>query len=247
MSSGQQSLSLTSAPAPQNHAQPSGLQGGQTPTPQQWLSGAQGIGGQGDPLTLLVGGMNQLQAALMKQMDGDQSPEAVKPGTTTLPLLKAVNPQTSPIDVQDWLELVAAPMSDLSNTSSAWWSKVRELPIPAHPLRRSTATRSVRVDESKNEIRAKRPDPAISNDNYHNGAEGHAGGGWQGLEGTFHCPHEVDEDNGFTTKVPMALDGSMVPTTSWRMRKSVWVDSWTLVRQTPCDRREMGKWRWLPE
>ena len=26
--------------------------------------------------------------------------------------------------------------------------------------------------------------------------QGHAGGGRQGLEGTFHCPHEVDEDNG---------------------------------------------------
>ena len=129
MSAEQPSSSLTSALASQHCAQPSteGIQGGQPPTPQQWLSGAQGVGGQGDPLTLLVGGMNQLQAALMKQMDGDQSPEAVKPGTTTLPLLKAVNPQTSPIDVQDWLELVAAPMSDLSNTSSAWWSKVREL------------------------------------------------------------------------------------------------------------------------
>ena len=31
------------------------------------------------------------------------------------------------IDVQDWLELVAAPMSDLSNTSSVWWARVREL------------------------------------------------------------------------------------------------------------------------
>ena len=129
MSAEQQSSSLTSALASQHCAQhpAEGIQGGQPPTPQQWLSGAQGVGGQGDPLTLLVGGMNQLQAALMKQMDGDQSPEAVKPGTTTLPLLKAVNPQTSPIDVQDWLELMAAPMSDLSNTSSAWWSKVREL------------------------------------------------------------------------------------------------------------------------
>ena len=63
----------------------------------------------------------------MKQMDGDQSPEAVKPGTTTLPALKAIIPRTSPIDVQDWLELVAAPMSDLSNTSATWWAKVREL------------------------------------------------------------------------------------------------------------------------
>ena len=97
-----------------------------SPTPQQWLSGVDNVG-QNDPLTLLVGGMNQLQAALMKQMDGDQSPEAVKPGTTTLPALKAINPRTSPIDVQDWLELVAAPMSDLSNTSATWWAKVREL------------------------------------------------------------------------------------------------------------------------
>ena len=83
VTSGQQSSSLTSAPASQDQAQQpaEAVQGGQTPTPQQWLSGAQGVGGQGDPLTLLVGGMNQLQAALMKQMDGDQSPEAVKPGS----------------------------------------------------------------------------------------------------------------------------------------------------------------------
>ena len=90
---------------------------------------------------------------MMKQFDGDQSPEAVKPGTTSLPALKPVHPNTSSIDMQDWLELVAAPMSDLSNSSSIWWSKVRELAndtykrwVQASPIERLNIQRPVSSD-----------------------------------------------------------------------------------------------------
>ena len=61
-----------------------GVPGQPQPTPTQWLGqpGASANGG-GDPLALLVGGINQLQAAMLKQYDegrsGDGSPEAVKP------------------------------------------------------------------------------------------------------------------------------------------------------------------------
>ena len=86
----------------------------------QWL-GQPGGGGQtvpgGDPWTLLVGGM----AAMMKQYDGDASPEAVKPGTS----LKPINSATSSVDLQDWLEVIAPAMADLSN-SSEWWKGIRQ-------------------------------------------------------------------------------------------------------------------------
>ena len=98
-------------------------------SPAQWL-GQPGGGGQpvpgGDPWTLLVGGINQLQAAMLKQYDGDASPEAVKPGTTSLPSLKPINTATSSVDLQDWLEVIAPAMADISNSSSEWWKGIRQ-------------------------------------------------------------------------------------------------------------------------
>ena len=38
----------------------------------------------------------------MKQYDGDVSPEAVKPGTSTLPVLKEVDTATASVDLQSW-------------------------------------------------------------------------------------------------------------------------------------------------
>ena len=50
-------------------------------------------------MSLLAGGIAQLQAAMLTQMkdkdkpkDEDKSPEAVKPGSTTLPALAEVHP-----------------------------------------------------------------------------------------------------------------------------------------------------------
>ena len=107
--------------------------GNPQPTPQQWLGQGSPTTSAGDPLSLLVGGINQLQKAMMKQLDeGELSPEAVKPGVSVLPALKAVSPQTAPIDIQDWIEMLNAPMADLSNSSAVWWSKVRELAMETY-------------------------------------------------------------------------------------------------------------------
>ncbi|CAE7301732.1 RE1 [Symbiodinium sp. CCMP2592] len=74
--------------------------------------------------------MAQLQQAMLKQMtvnkDEDKSPEAVKPGVSQLPSLPQVKAESSSIDIADWMEMLAAPMSDLSDGSAAWWRKVCE-------------------------------------------------------------------------------------------------------------------------
>ena len=91
---------------------------------ERWL-GSSGTDGK---IALLADGITQLQAAMIKQMDkkaeGDRSPEAVKPGTPALPLLKEVCSDTSCVDVMDWLEVIDGPMSDLSDSSAAWWKRV---------------------------------------------------------------------------------------------------------------------------
>ena len=90
-----------------------------------------------DPMTLLAGGMAQLQAVMLKQMtaaekdkDGEQSPETVKPGTTTLPPLPAVRVETASVDIMDWLEMLTSPMSDLSDGSGLWWERVKSTANP---------------------------------------------------------------------------------------------------------------------
>ena len=93
---------------------------------QQWLGG----GGQTqDAMALIAGGVAQLQAAMLKQMTGERggekSPEAVKPGTTSLATLPPVRTESSSVDLLDWLELIEAPMSDLSDGSAVWWKQVR--------------------------------------------------------------------------------------------------------------------------
>ena len=99
---------------------------------QQWLSGE-----TPNHIALLAGGMAQLQKAMLQQMASadkgeDRSPEAVKPGTSSLPSLPAVHAETSSIDIADWMEMLAAPMADLSDGSSVWWRLVREKAIEAY-------------------------------------------------------------------------------------------------------------------
>ena len=62
--------------------------------------------------------MAQLQQVMLRQMSSqekekgeDASPEAVKPGTSSLPALPQVHAITSSIDIADWLEMLAAPMT----------------------------------------------------------------------------------------------------------------------------------------
>ena len=79
--------------------------------------------------------MKQLQEAQVRALDkkssgGDQ--ETVKPGTATLPELRAPEPETSPVEVQDWLQLLQAPMADLSDNSHEWWAQVQSLAIKGY-------------------------------------------------------------------------------------------------------------------
>eukprot|EP00439_Symbiodinium_sp_Y106_P042298 s5151_g5.t1 len=67
-----------------------------------------------------------------KPKDEDRSPEAVKPGSTTLPALPEVNPTTSSVDVMDWLEVISSTMQDLSDGSAEWWLRVKALADEAY-------------------------------------------------------------------------------------------------------------------
>ncbi|CAE7934645.1 RE1, partial [Symbiodinium sp. KB8] len=82
-----------------------------------------------DAMHLIAGGVAQLQAAMLKQMStdktGERTPETVKPGTTVLPSLPPVRSESASVDLLDWMELIEAPMCDLSDGSAAWWKQVR--------------------------------------------------------------------------------------------------------------------------
>ena len=95
--------------------------GGAVPNPM--------IAGNQDLLTGLVTGMRQLQEVLIQKetqqtTTSSDEPEKVRPGVSSLPKLKAIDSESSPIDFQDWVTLLKAPMCDLSATSHLWWPKV---------------------------------------------------------------------------------------------------------------------------
>ena len=58
--------------------------------------------------------------------------DAVKPGATALPTLKAPDPMSGSLDFQDWLELVAGLMGDLSDSSHDWWTAVLQVSRDAY-------------------------------------------------------------------------------------------------------------------
>ncbi|CAE7824994.1 unnamed protein product [Symbiodinium microadriaticum] len=93
---------------------------------QQWLGSTNA---SQDAIHLIAGGVAQLQAAMLKQMStdrtGERTPETVKPGTTVLPTLPPVRSESASVDLLDWMELIEAPMSDLSDGSATWWKQVR--------------------------------------------------------------------------------------------------------------------------
>ena len=95
-------------------------------TAQQWLGPTTT---SQDAMHLIAGGVAQLQAAMLKQMStdktGERTPETVKPGTTVLPSLPPVRSESASVDLLDWMELIEAPMCDLSDGSAAWWKQVR--------------------------------------------------------------------------------------------------------------------------
>ena len=83
-----------------------------------------------DLIGILAAGMRQLQDAQTKALEkrgAATEPETVKPGVSALPTLKAPDPETSPVEVQDWPQLLQAPMADLSDSSHEWWGKIQEI------------------------------------------------------------------------------------------------------------------------
>ena len=89
-------------------------EGPQQPTPMELLG-------------VIATGMRQLQEVQLKQMDRKDGPEVVKPGISSLPALDPPGKESSPVDIQDWLEEVGSIMGDLSDTSHEWWTGVRAL------------------------------------------------------------------------------------------------------------------------
>ncbi|OLQ04673.1 Copia protein [Symbiodinium microadriaticum] len=102
-------------------------------TAQQWLGTPNN---SQDAIHLIAGGVAQLQAAMLKQMStdktGERTPETVKPGTTVLPTLPPVRSESSSVDLLDWMELIEAPMCDLSDGSATWWKQVRSKAASAY-------------------------------------------------------------------------------------------------------------------
>ena len=89
----------------------------------------QGLGLSANPdlLAGLVTRMRQLQDILINKEQATSNadePEIVRAGVSSLPKFKGIDPNTSPIDFQDWVMLLKAPMHDTSATSHFWWPKV---------------------------------------------------------------------------------------------------------------------------
>ena len=113
-------MGATQVPASSAHL-PSGMAAPQPPS--------QGLGPSTSPglLAGLVTGMRQLQDVLIKKEQATSSadePKTVKPGVSSFPKLKGIDPNTLPIDFQDWVTLLKAPMHDMSATSQLWWAQV---------------------------------------------------------------------------------------------------------------------------
>ncbi|CAE7211424.1 TY5A, partial [Symbiodinium necroappetens] len=78
-------------------------------------------------LGILATGMKQLQDAQLRQLEKKSDvPEVVKPGISSLPSLSQPGQDTSPVDIQDWLEEAGSVMTDLSDSSWEWWLQVKD-------------------------------------------------------------------------------------------------------------------------
>ena len=78
-----------------------------------------------DALSKSVQQLQSLQAqAMSRSADSPTAQENVKPGSTTLQALPAPKDEMSSLHFQDWLEIATIAMSDLSDSSADWWSKL---------------------------------------------------------------------------------------------------------------------------
>ena len=93
------------------------------------IGGTQGPISGNPVLDAVLVGVQQLQTLLAQAFKEkrDDNPEVVKPGITTLPKLAVPNPASGSLEFQDWLDLVRGLMSDLSDSSTLWWSSVMQL------------------------------------------------------------------------------------------------------------------------
>ena len=79
-------------------------------------------------LGVITTGMRQLQDVQLRQLEKkSDAPEVVKPGISALPVLSAPGQDTSPVDIQDWLEEAGSVMTDLSDSSWEWWLQIKTL------------------------------------------------------------------------------------------------------------------------
>ena len=63
------------------------------------------------------------ERSLVTKEQKEEGPEAVKPGTITLPTLPDPS-DTAPVDLADWLTVIEPAMTDLSDSSGQWWELV---------------------------------------------------------------------------------------------------------------------------
>ena len=121
--------------------------------------GGAGSGSSGQPapstmelLGVIATGMRQLQDVQLRQLEKKtDAPEVVKPGISSLPTLSAPGQDTSPVDIQDWLEEAGGVMTDLSDSSWEWWLQTREL-AESHYLKwvKSTPMEKISLAMPKN-------------------------------------------------------------------------------------------------
>ena len=75
--------------------------------------------------------MQQLQVlqakALTKDADSPTAQENVKPGSVSLPMLSPPKDEMSSLHFQDWVEVATIVMSDLSDNSASWWTRLLEI------------------------------------------------------------------------------------------------------------------------
>lgn len=77
----------------------------------------------------ILQGMQAMQKQFLDDREedkGERSAEVVRGGQQTLPSLPEWQATTGPIDLNDWLALIEPIMSDLTASSSQWWSQLME-------------------------------------------------------------------------------------------------------------------------
>ena len=84
---------------------------------------------------VLFAGMQQLQDVVAKMAKGSDrddsnsptSPETVKPGITSLPMLAELKSDEGSLLYQDWLVVIGGLIGDVSDSAGVWWTKVLEV------------------------------------------------------------------------------------------------------------------------